>query len=275
MQTTKLSMTPGGVLPVVHASQYDTGRLLTFNLYDGATPYTIPAGSTVLVEGVKEDNHAFQYAVESFSGNQVVVKLSQQMTAVAGPVECQIRVQSSTADLGTVNFILSVEEGPLNDSTVISDTDLPLIIALATEQMLRAEAAADAADLSEQHAKTSEDNAALSEQHAKSSEDNAALSEQHAAAYESDASTYATAAESYCHGGTGTRTGEDTDNSEYWAGRSATDAARAKDEADRAAQYAGFVTPSFILQNNRLYVKTDHTIDFIVANNRLYIKLAA
>jgi hypothetical protein len=164
---------------------------------------------------------------------------------------------------------------PLNDETIVSDTELPIIIALATEQMLRAEAAADAAAISEQHAKTSEDNAALSEQHAKTSEDNAALSEQSAAGSASAAAADATDAESYCHGGTHTRPGEDTDNAEYWAGRSETDADRAKDEADRAAQYADFVTPQFILANNRLYMKTDHSIDFLVANNRLYIKLAA
>ena len=275
MQNTNLMITPGGVMPMVHASQYDTGRVLTFHLYEGSAAWNIPAGSTVLIEGCKRDQHAFQYEVTSWSDNAVVVTLSQQMTAVDGHVECQIRVQNSNEDIATANFGLEVERGPINDSTIISDTDLPLIVALATEQMMRAEAAADAADLSEQHAKSSEDNAALSEQHAKSSEDNAALSEQHASSSESNASAYATAAESWAQGGTGTRTGEDTDNSEYWAGRSHTDADRAKDEADRAAQYAGFLTPSFIIQNNQLYVKTDHTIDFVVANNRLYIKLAA
>ena len=275
MQSANLSMAPGGVMPSVHASQYDTGRQITFKLYDGSTEYTIPVDATVTVEGIKTDRHAFQYEATSASGSTVVITLTQQMTAVMGPVECEIRIKKSGLDIGTANFILEVERAPVNDDAIVSDTDLPLIIALATAQMEAAQAAAEAAAASEVNAKDSEDAAALSEQHAKSSEDNAALSEQHAASSESNASTYATAAESFCHGGTGSRVGEDTDNSEYWAGRSATDAARAKDEADRAAQYAGFVTPQFIIQNNRLYMKTDHSIDFTVANNRLYIKLAA
>ena len=256
-----LNINPGGVMPTVNASQYDYGRSFTLTLYDGASTYSIPNGSTVTIEGIKPDRHGFQYEVDSASGSTVVFHTTQQMTAVCGPVMCEIRIKVGDTDIGTANFILMVEESPLNDNTIVSDTELPIIIALATEQMLRAEAAAEAADLSEQHAKTSEDNAALSEQHAASSESAAAAD--------------ATLAESWAQGGTGTRTGEDTDNSEYWAGRSATDAARAKDEADRAAQYAGFVTPEFVIANNRLYVKTDHTIDFLVANNRLYIKMSA
>lgn len=272
---TNLDISPGGVLPRIHASQYDMGRTFTFTLYDGVSTYSIPAGSTVTVEGIKPDRHGFQYAVTSWSGSTVTITTTQQMTAVMGDVQCEIRIKKDDVDIGTANFILAVEMSPLNDETIVSDTELPIIIALATEQMLRAEAAADAALVSEQHAKSSEDNALLSEQHAKTSEDNALLSEQHAASSESSASASATLAESWAQGGTNTRPGEDTDNSEYWAGRSATDADRAKDEADRAAQYADFVTPQFILANNRLYMKTDHSIDFLVANNRLYIKLAA
>lgn len=272
---TNVDINPGGVNPVLHASQYDMGRSFTLTLYNGATSYTIPAGATVTIEGVKPDQHGFQYEVDSVSGSTVTFHTTQQMTAVRGDVQCEIRIKKDDLEIGTANFILAVEMSPLNDDTIVSDTELPIIIALATEQMLRAEAAADAAEISETHAKTSEDNALLSEQHAKTSEDNALLSEQHAASSESSAAADATAARSWAEGGTNTRPGEDTDNSEYWAGRSATDADRAKDEADRAAQYADFVTPQFILQNNRLYMKTDHSIDFLVANNRLYIKLAA
>ena len=272
---TNVDINPGGVMPTLHASQYDMGREFTLTLYNGPVSYSIPAGATVTIEGVKPDQHGFQYEVDSVSGSTVTFHTTQQMTAVHGDVQCEIRIKKDDVEIGTANFILALETSPLNDDTIVSDTELPIIIALATEQMLRAEAAADAADLSEQHAKASEDNAALSEQHAKTSEDNAALSEQHAAASESSASDYATAAESWCQGGTHSRQGEDTDNAEYYAGRAETEADRAENEADRAAQYADFVTPQFILQNNRLYMKTDHSIDFLVANNRLYIKLAA
>lgn len=55
------------------------------------------------------------------------------------------------------------------------------------------------------------------------------------------------------------------------ASDSATEAAV---QANIAAQYADYVVPRFIIQNNRLYLKDDSSFDFMVANNRLYIKVA-
>ena len=48
----------------------------------------------------------------------------------------------------------------------------------------------------------------------------------------------------------------------------------ARQQADRAEMYADFVTPHFIIQNNRLYIKEDAQLEFTVANNRLYLKAA-
>lgn len=55
---------------------------------------------------------------------------------------------------------------------------------------------------------------------------------------ENAAAASAKEAESYAHGGTGTRPGEDTDNSEYYS-------QQAKIEADKAAAYAGLIIPNF------------------------------
>lgn len=56
------------------------------------------------------------------------------------------------------------------------------------------------------------------------------------------------------------------------AAQSAADAANS---ASLAEQYADFITPHFIIANNRLYIKDDAVGEFVVANNRLYIKLAS
>ncbi len=79
-----------------------------------------------------------------------------------------------------------------------------------------------AAKASEDAAKISEDNAADSEAAAKVSENNAKDSETNAAISEDNAADSALLSESWAKGGTGTRTGEDTNNSKYWADVAAT-----------------------------------------------------
>lgn len=69
--------------------------------------------------------------------------------------------------------------------------------------------------------------------------------------------------------------GSEIDNSEFYANQSKLEYERAKNEADRAGQYANFVTPNFLLENNRLYINQSSTVKFIVNDNRLYFKLPA
>lgn len=72
------------------------------------------------------------------------------------------------------------------------------------------------AKTSETNAKTSETNADASETNAKTSETNASTSEQNAKTSETNALNSANRAQSYAVGGTGTRDGEDTNNSYYY-----------------------------------------------------------
>jgi hypothetical protein len=65
---------------------------------------------------------------------------------------------------------------------------------------------------------------------------------------------------------------DDAADSQALAHQSALDAAQS---ASLAEQYAGYVTPHFIIVNNRLYLRDDAAGEFIVANNRLYLKLAS
>lgn len=72
------------------------------------------------------------------------------------------------------------------------------------------------AKTSEVNAKTSEVNSKDSEINAKTSEDNALVSEQNAKTSETNALNSANFAKSYTVGNTGTREGEDTDNTKYY-----------------------------------------------------------
>ena len=83
----------------------------------------------------------------------------------------------------------------------------------------KAKASEDAAKGSEDKAKVSENKALDSENKAKSSEEKALVSEQNAKTSETNALNSANRAQSYAVGGTGTREGEDTDNSYYYCER--------------------------------------------------------
>lgn len=244
MQTVNLQIIPNGVMPRVNVSQFDVGRQIQFKLYDGASAYTIPTDTQVRVDGIKPDKHGFSYDA-TWSGNTVTVTTTEQMTVLNGDIPCELRLIKNDDNIGTLNFILAVEKSPIDGDTDISDTDIPAIIELATEQMERAEAAADNAHDSEVNAKASEDAAALSEQNASDSATAAYNSEQAAA------------------------TSEDNAFDSEQNAKASEQAAKASE--DILAYYASFAIPRFIIANNRLYISDNSVGNFIVANNRLYV----
>ena len=130
MQTIKLNLIPGGVLPVVNVSQYDVGRHFAIQIYEGAASYDL-AGKSVQIRGTKPDGNGFAYdstdGVISVSGSTVTVSTVQQMTAVGGDTTVELRITASGVVLGTLNFVLMVEPSALSDDTPISETDIPAI----------------------------------------------------------------------------------------------------------------------------------------------------
>lgn len=127
-QTLNLNLISSGVPPVIHVSQYDNQiNALTFKIYNGNAPFTIPSNAAVLINGVKPDKNVFSFAAASYSGNTVICNCEQQMTALSGIVVCELRIRTASEIIGTCNFVLQVEEAPLHDDSVISETMIPLI----------------------------------------------------------------------------------------------------------------------------------------------------
>ena len=294
-----LNLIPDQAPLVVNVDQYDRGEgRLIISLYKDDTPYT-PTNATATIQGIKPDRHGFEYSA-TLSGNTVTADLTDQMTAVAGDVRTQVVVRDASGRTGTFAFVLRVQHSALPDNTDLSDSDYPLIEQAIEAAETAVEAAANAS-ASEQNAAASERNAAASETAAAGSETAAAASERDAAAYAANAynashvaAVNASNAEAYA---AGTRNGSavpSTDpayhnNAGYYsglAGTSATNALNSENAAKLAEQnakasedilsfYANFVTPHFIIQNNRLYINDPSIGDFVVANNRLYFKLAS
>lgn len=166
-QAINLDVIPAGVRPVIHVSQFDNQvQALRFTLYKDNQPFTIPSGAAVLINGYKPDNTAFSYAATATSGQTATFSVTQQMTAVPGDVECELRVRTASEIIGTLNFILRVEKAPLTDDSVISETEIPLIeqavdiAANLAEYIQQTLDAASAASASAQAAATSATDAA-------------------------------------------------------------------------------------------------------------------
>lgn len=128
VQAHNLNVIPAGVRPVIHVSQYDTqAGALRFVLHKDNAPFAVPATAAVVLEGLKPDQTGFIYGSTTINGNVVTFDVTQQMTALAGDALCELRVRTASEIIGTINFILRVEEAPLHDDTIISETEIPLI----------------------------------------------------------------------------------------------------------------------------------------------------
>lgn len=178
-QDVNLNVVPVGVRPVIHCSQYDNNlQAIRFALYKNNTAFAIPSGAAVLINGYKPDNTGFSYAATAISGNTVTFTVTQQMTAIAGDVLCELRVRTESQIIGTLNFILRVEPAPLTDDTIISETDIPLI-----------EQAVDIAANLAEYIQVTYDNAAAAKASAESSASSATSAATSAASAASDAAS--------------------------------------------------------------------------------------
>ena len=149
---TELDVSPGGIAPVIHVSQYDTGsRTLLFNLIAGAGDLILPNNTQAEIRGTKPDGNGFSYACE-ISGKTVTADVTEQMTAAAGKVVCEIVLYTGTpateaveasADfiqLCTANFILHVERAALDKDTLKSGSEIRQLVSVIdrTDELLAA-----------------------------------------------------------------------------------------------------------------------------------------
>lgn len=107
-------------LTYIGISQYDAGVPLQFNVYDGATAASFPAGTTATIMGVRPSGVGFSIAC-TLTDNIVTVDTVTDMTGEAGKFPVEIRFESSGVDVGTVNFVFLIEKAPHPDGTIDAD----------------------------------------------------------------------------------------------------------------------------------------------------------
>ena len=115
MEIIKLNLIPQGVNPTCHASQYDKGRVIRAELFDGVNPYTLSSSDSVSLSVRKPDNTLVTTQLENTESNYVEIVTTEQMCAVVGKNICEIRIINGSKDIGSLNFNMSVELDPTSN----------------------------------------------------------------------------------------------------------------------------------------------------------------
>ena len=128
MEIIKLNLIPSGVNPTCHCSQYDNGRVIRIDLFDGLTPYVLQSGDTVTLNVRKPDNTIIEASLTATQGNTYVnLVTTEQMCACVGYNLCDLTITNGSVEIGTLNFIMQVERDVLADGipsqSVIEDLD--------------------------------------------------------------------------------------------------------------------------------------------------------
>ena len=115
MEKIDLNLIPGEAPPVCHVSQFDTGRTIRANLFDGSAIYTLTGEETITINVRKPDSHVVTRELTAVSSRSyVTIRTTRQMTACAGNNLCELSIEKGSTLIGTTNFMMEVEEDPLN-----------------------------------------------------------------------------------------------------------------------------------------------------------------
>ena len=151
--TQPLNMSPGGIPPVIHVSQYDSDFTIVFTLFSTVGDFTIESGTTAMVRGTKSSGTGYSAdAAINISAKTVTVTGNQQMTAAAGQNVFEITLLKSGKEISSKNFILLCERAALDADTITDESvlkELNAIIEGAETATQAAEEAEDAADRAE------------------------------------------------------------------------------------------------------------------------------
>lgn len=137
-------------------------------MYDGTDPYDIPSATSIVIQGTKPDKKGFQYDCDYVDGVASCI-VAGQMTACGGNILCELVLSKDGGILGTAKFVIVVERAALSNETVISRTDLPLIVDAAKNALLANASAKDAAE----SASAAANSAAASQKSVQNAETNA------------------------------------------------------------------------------------------------------
>ena len=189
------------VLDYAFATQYDEGRVIKWYVTRNGQPIDL-TNMAVYVVIRKTDNTVIYDSCDKVD-NAAILTLDSNMTAAIGKNKYQLQVINGDEVIGTVDGVLKVTSNILDRDKVVSQDSFDAL----NDTLKRAnDDYAYVIDLCNGFKEDAENAAAASAESAADSATSAALS-----------GDMATLSESYAHGGTTTRAGEDTDNALYYS----------------------------------------------------------
>lgn len=116
VETMYLDLVPGKAPEVCHTSQYDIGRKIGIYLLNSGSPYSLNGSESITLRLRKQDTTAITMTIVNPGEGHDYIEFSttQQMTASAGKSTCEIRLQEGNSTVASANFIMDVEEDPLD-----------------------------------------------------------------------------------------------------------------------------------------------------------------
>ena len=125
-----IDLVPGGVPPVVNISQYDTGVLLHFFVYDSGKPCEAPDNATIWISGKGGANPGFELECSWEQGMdtlEVRVPVDLAMSYYAGEVSCLLTIKAPLSVLASgcdvvssAVFTLRVQRAPVQQEDIVS-----------------------------------------------------------------------------------------------------------------------------------------------------------
>ena len=119
MEQLRIDLVPGGVTPNAHASQYDIGRVIRFNLYNGGSAYTLAGTETITVEMTKPDETTATVSVTNTSSTYVDFVTTSGLLDLTGLYPCEIKITNGGDVIGSQNFNLRAEADAFGNGLVV------------------------------------------------------------------------------------------------------------------------------------------------------------
>ena len=112
MEIIKLNIIPNGTTPTCHVSQYDNGRVIRIELYEGLNPHTLSASDEISLAVRKPDNTLVTTSVTNTEADYLDIETTEQMCAVQGFNTCELKIKNGLTVIAMLNFIMQVQPDP-------------------------------------------------------------------------------------------------------------------------------------------------------------------
>lgn len=274
-QEITLDVVPSKQKPVVHADQFDhLGRVIRLNLVQDGEPYTLPDAVSCQISGIKPSSTVFDYDGRELDRNictkgitYVEFPIQEQMVTVAGKVLCGLTIWWEETRIGTLNFIIDVQQGSLTPDGIADASDFGSILNDYVEAWLeenrddieqyvtRAETAAESAETASSEAQSAKETAVQAKESAQQSASQSASSAQSASQSASSASQSASTASSAAS--SASQSALSAKDSQDAARQSELNAKESELNAEQAANKAGFMFMDINEHGHLIYRRTD------------------